>query len=103
MLKKLLLTTALVGGVWLTSQPAHALLTIAFQANGAGPVSSCSDGAACDNSGLANQILQFNQNVGQFNISGILTESTKVPGANSLDLTSLVITNNGAAGFLTIV
>src|SRR4029077_7478543 len=28
---------------------------------------------------------------------------TKIPGANSLELTSLVITNNGGAGFLTIV
>src|SRR4029077_3279285 len=103
MLKQLLLGTALTIPIALAASPASALLTIAFQANGAGAVSSCSDGAACDNSGLANQILQFNQNTGQFNITGILTESTKVPGSNSLDLTSLVITNNGPAGFLTIV
>src|SRR4029077_18697064 len=103
MLKKLLLTTALVGGVLLASQPASALLTIAFQANGAGPVSACSDGSACDNSGLANNILQFNQVVGQFTLAGVLTASNKTAGANSLELTSLVITNNGGAGFLTIV
>jgi hypothetical protein len=102
MRKILLATTAAIALAGATA-PAHAVLQLAFQAN-AGPITVCTDGGACDNGGQTNQIIQFNQNVGQFNISGIATESQKSAGGpNSLQLQSLIITNNGGFGTLSIL
>ena len=103
-MKRLLLSTAALAAITLTATaPAHAVLQLAFQAN-AGPVVTCTDGGACDNGGQPNNILQFNQNIGQFNISGIATTAVQQNGGtNSLSLDSLIITNTGGAGTLTIL
>jgi hypothetical protein len=98
MLKKLLMTAALVTGF---SFPAHAVLQIAIS-DGTNTF-TCADGGLCDDSLEPNKVMTLANNVGNFSIEGTLSTSTS-PSPNSLDLSTFTITNNGpTTGTLTLV
>src|SRR4029077_8618174 len=93
MLRKFLLGTALTIPIALAASPASALLTISFQDVGSAITVSCADGGACDNQGAANQVLQINQTVGQFQIIGTFAASN----TGTLQSSNLAIFNTGGS------
>lgn len=96
-MKKLLLTTALLGAVGAT--PAYALLQLSIDVNGT--VFSCADGnLSCDVSGGANNVLTIDQT-----INGVFTQITLTDSSSGqLSLSAANITDkDGTAHSITFI